>query len=301
MSASTAAKKLVVCGGSGFLGSRICKAAVRRGWDVTSISRSGEPQWKTVTSSPTPPPWAHKVFWERADIFRPAEYVALLKGADYVVHTMGILLEADYKDVISGRESPIAGLKRAFSPAARSANPLERRGPNSTTPEFKPPTSGRQLTYEMMNRDSAILLAKEAAREHVAAFGYISAAAGAPVLPGRYITTKREAEHVIVAEFPEMRGVFFRPPFMYDSSRPFTLPIAAAATALDTVIGPFKGKLGGLDTLLGAAALRPLKVDLVAEAVVEGLADEHVKGVVEDVRDFNELESRSLAKAPNFS
>jgi hypothetical protein len=32
-----AVKKLVVCGGNGFLGSRICKSAVARGWDVTSI------------------------------------------------------------------------------------------------------------------------------------------------------------------------------------------------------------------------------------------------------------------------
>jgi uncharacterized protein YbjT (DUF2867 family) len=39
MSGTTAAakKKLVVCGGNGFLGSRICKAAVARDWDVVSI------------------------------------------------------------------------------------------------------------------------------------------------------------------------------------------------------------------------------------------------------------------------
>lgn len=34
---SAVKKKLVVCGGNGFLGSRICKAAVARDWDVTSI------------------------------------------------------------------------------------------------------------------------------------------------------------------------------------------------------------------------------------------------------------------------
>jgi nucleoside-diphosphate-sugar epimerase len=34
---ASVAKKLVVCGGNGFLGSRICKYAVARGWDVTSI------------------------------------------------------------------------------------------------------------------------------------------------------------------------------------------------------------------------------------------------------------------------
>lgn len=33
----SAVKRLVVCGGNGFLGSRICKFAVARGWDVTSI------------------------------------------------------------------------------------------------------------------------------------------------------------------------------------------------------------------------------------------------------------------------
>lgn len=30
-------KNLVVAGGNGFLGSRICKSAVARGWDVTSL------------------------------------------------------------------------------------------------------------------------------------------------------------------------------------------------------------------------------------------------------------------------
>jgi hypothetical protein len=33
----TTVKKIVVCGGNGFLGSRICKSAVARGWDVTSV------------------------------------------------------------------------------------------------------------------------------------------------------------------------------------------------------------------------------------------------------------------------
>ena len=34
---ASAVKKLVVCGGNGFLGSRICKFGVQRGWEVTSI------------------------------------------------------------------------------------------------------------------------------------------------------------------------------------------------------------------------------------------------------------------------
>ncbi|KAK6864247.1 hypothetical protein PG990_006317 [Apiospora arundinis] len=135
----SAAKRIIVCGGNGFLGSRICKYAVARGWDVTSISRSGEPKWNAVTASATPPVWAHKVTWERADILRPATYVPLLKGADYVIHSMGILLEADYKAVVSGQESPISGLSRAFSGAPRPGNPLDRDVKEGTSDDIRPP------------------------------------------------------------------------------------------------------------------------------------------------------------------
>lgn len=285
------AKRLVVCGGNGFLGSRICKYAVARGWDVTSISRSGEPKWNTVTSSDAPPQWARKVAWERADILRPATYAPLLKGADFVVHSLGILLEADYKGVLRGQESPITGLRKAFSSAPQPGNPLERNV-NDGNQDIRPPETKEQLTYENMNRDSAIMLAKEANRENVSAFVYISAAAGAPVLPSRYITTKRQAESTIASEFPRMRGIFFRPPFMYDSSRPITIGMAAL-TGLGTAFNGFtRGILGGF---MGAAGVKPLKVDVVGEAVVEALGDPEVKGPVE-VREIEELANRAWRK-----
>jgi len=230
------------------------------------------------------------VSWERADIFKPAAYAPLLKGTDYVVHSMGILLEADYKGVISGRESPIAGLQKAFSPAKGkgSPNPLERKEGE----EPPAPQSENQLTYELMNRDSALLVAKEAAREKAHAFLYISAAAGTVVLPTRYITTKREAEMLIEREFPGMRGIFFRPPFLYDSSRTVTMPLAAmvgAGTAFNKLTG------GLFSGLLGAGGVKPLKADVVAEAVVEALSDETVRGPVE-VPQIEDLASRAWRK-----
>ncbi|RYP16692.1 hypothetical protein DL767_010149 [Monosporascus sp. MG133] len=289
-----AAKRIVVCGGNGFLGSRICKSAISRGWDVTSISRSGEPKWNTVTSSSAPPSWAHKVTWERANILRPATYAPLLKGADYVVHSMGILLEADYKAVVRGQESPISGLQKAFAAAPKRqqqqpANPLDR---DRDRDDIRPPETGDQLTYETMNRDSAVVLAAEAARENVAAFAYVSAAGGAPVLPARYITTKREAEEIIAARFPGMRGVFVRAPFMYDSSRPITMPMAAmtgVGALFNSVTG---GVLGGF---MGAAGVKPLKADVVAEAIVEALDDANVKGPIE-VPQIEELADKSWRK-----
>lgn len=259
-----------------------------------------------MTSSPTPPSWAHKVSWESADIFRPATYAPLLKGADYVVQSMGILLEADYKGVISGQESPISGLKKAFAPVkpAQSPNPLERDNDKknnnddddgsdtSTSSSYPAPRGEQQLTYENMNRDSAILVARAADREGASAFLYVSAAGGAPVLPARYITTKREAERVIAGEFPRMRGVFLRPPFLYDSSRPMTIPMAAATGLGAMFNGLTRGVLGGF---MGAAGAKPLKVDVVAEAAVEALSDEGVRGPVE-IPEIEELANKAWRK-----
>ena len=66
---------------------------------------------------------------------------------------MGILLEADYKGVLQGKESPISGLRRAFSSTkiGSRVNPLEKG-------ELEPGESDGQLTYELMNRDTGILL-----------------------------------------------------------------------------------------------------------------------------------------------
>lgn len=123
----------------------------------------------------------------------------------------------------------------------------------------------------------AITLAQEAVAEKVPSFVFISAAAGAPMLPRRYITTKRDAESTISSSLPNLRSIFIRPGFLYDSSRAFTMPIAffgGAGHIVNSMIG------GRLTWLAGAAVEKPLKADLVAEAVVEAIGDDSVKGVV---------------------
>jgi hypothetical protein len=97
------------------------------------------------------------------------------------------------------------------------------------------------------------------------------------MLPKRYIITKRDAESTIASSLPKLRSIFMRPGFLYDSSRKFTLPIAFAGSAgnmVNTAIG------GRLTWLAGAAVEKPLKADVVAEAVIEAIEDGAVKGVV---------------------
>lgn len=119
-------------------------------------SRSGEPQWDpqwddSTSSSPKRPGWASSVQWARADILKPESYKPYLAGADAVVHSMGILLEADYKGVVQGKESIITGLQKAFSKSKLGSQDLRQRKEGEA---LQPKQEGGQLTYELMNRDS---------------------------------------------------------------------------------------------------------------------------------------------------
>ena len=122
---------------------------------MTSISRSGEPtDWSAVTSSADAPPWSRSVRWHKADVLTPETYKPVLEGGvDAVVHSMGILLEADYKGVITGKVAPWSGLSRAFGASKKggsSRDPLERKEGEALEPRER----DGQLTYELMNRDS---------------------------------------------------------------------------------------------------------------------------------------------------
>lgn len=89
-----------------------------------------------------------------------------------------------------------------------------------------------------------------------------------------------------------MRSIFIRAPFMYDASRTFTLPIAAAggvASVINSAVG------GRLTWLMGAGGIKPLKADLVGEAVVEALEDQEVRGPVE-VPEIERLGTRAWRK-----
>lgn len=84
-------------------------------------------------------------------MLKPESYKPFLTGATAVVHSMGILLEADYKGVVQGREPLISGLQRVFcSSKLGSQNPLQRREGEPLQPKER----DGQLTYELMNRDS---------------------------------------------------------------------------------------------------------------------------------------------------
>nr|DAD17877.1 TPA_asm: hypothetical protein HUJ06_019340 [Nelumbo nucifera] len=54
-------ERVVVLGGSGFVGSAICKAAVSKGIEVVSLSRTGRPSYSDS--------WVNQVTWMAGDVF----------------------------------------------------------------------------------------------------------------------------------------------------------------------------------------------------------------------------------------
>ena len=150
--------RLLVVGGSGFIGRELCRRAVAAGHEVRSVSRSGrptdvDPGADPAVDSGTDPAadWVAAVEWTSADLFAPHVWRDRLRGVDAVVHSVGI-----------AHEEPAAG-----------------------------------TTFERLNGDSAILTALEAERAGVDAFVFLSSAVNYPTARPAYLQSKRRAEQAI--------------------------------------------------------------------------------------------------------
>ena len=80
--------ELLVTGGNGFIGRRICNRAVGDGHEVTSVARSGPPEPGERGA------WATEVDWIEGDVFAPQEWRDALDGIDCVIHSIGTLSES---------------------------------------------------------------------------------------------------------------------------------------------------------------------------------------------------------------
>lgn len=83
---------LAVFGGSGFIGSEICRQAIGKGWRVTSISRSGQPLRQKS--------WHSEAVWIKADIKDPETYKAYIRDCNVVCDSVGLLF-SNYNQTMS--------------------------------------------------------------------------------------------------------------------------------------------------------------------------------------------------------
>lgn len=83
--------RIIIFGGSGFLGQALIKAALRKQFKVVSISRSGKPL--------SDEPWVDQVEWLSADVFELKSWATVIQSTDYVIDSIGILFEKKTKEV----------------------------------------------------------------------------------------------------------------------------------------------------------------------------------------------------------
>lgn len=107
------ALRVTVVGGTGFVGSRVCKALVARAVTVTSVSRSGRiPQWAAGES------WTRDVEWVSVDLLGDddAAVDAAMGSPDSVISCVGVV---DPDPEVLRRGNGVANVK-AFSSAKRA-------------------------------------------------------------------------------------------------------------------------------------------------------------------------------------
>ena len=109
--------RLLVTGGNGFIGRRVCERAVADGHDVTSVARTGPPAPSHCG------PWTADVKWIAADVFAPHEWRGALDGVDCVVHSIGIIDERPDTGVtferVNGDSALVAALEAERAGAER--------------------------------------------------------------------------------------------------------------------------------------------------------------------------------------
>ncbi|KAF9427472.1 hypothetical protein BGZ94_004838 [Podila epigama] len=254
------AKKLLVVGGTGGVGNAQAQA------------RRGEPVITNAPGSATSGSWIKKVDWAKGDSLDPTTYTDAIKDANAVVHTVGILLEDNYKEVLHSQS--IEDLTKNIQSAIQGHNPLDTNKKHQTG-----------LTYEKINRDTALTVANEAGKAGVDSFVYISAAFSPPMVPNRYLTTKREAESALLTHPSNMRSIIFRPGFMSTPERPITLPFAGLLQLSSMVLG---NSVRGTIPFAQALSTPPLAMETLARAVMNAIENQEIKGIV-DVNGIEEL------------
>ncbi|KAI5960737.1 uncharacterized protein KGF55_004307 [Candida pseudojiufengensis] len=281
---STTSKTIAVFGGNGFLGRKICEIGIKRGYEVTSYSRSGKPPQAILpnqdqNSNQNQPDWVSKVNWSKVDIFQPQEIKSQLGQFNTIVHSIGMLFEdISYKKAANSASSlSNFGDITRFINSIMGSNPMQKDKKN--------------MSYEAVQRDSALSIAEEyiqarkdtiprsnAEDEPIGNYVYISADKAPPIIPERYIKTKREAEFELSKKL-YLRSILMRPGAMYDETHNL------GTTKRDVILKSLKIGVDLKNSLLGQNFLsnlvRPVvSTTQVAEALYDKLEDPGFSGVV---------------------
>jgi len=262
--------RVLVLGGTGFVGSKICQEALDAGYDVVSVSRRGTPP---DAGSSGASDILKNVDWRVGDATNPATALDILgEGEPFVgvIHAVGMLLASDWNQFASGSGSV---------PDKNATYDLITRVTAFNAADATIACVGRSQGIKGSDGTNSI---DDAETKTVSPppFVFVSAAeakwdfkAPVPWLE-EYLVAKRAVEKRLTQLNSEnkLRASWLRPSLVYTFDKPAALPAVAAFTIGNLIGLPFVDK--------------PVTVDTLAKAAVRAIGDGATSGVL----DWKEME-----------
>lgn len=246
--------KVVVFGGTGYVGSQVCERLINEGYDVTAVSRRG--------TNPRPTNAAlEQVTWVKGDATNPNDVEKFVMQSDAVVHAVGLLF--DVESGLVGLNNIVSGSKSVPDPESSTYDNITRQTMfniiNSIEKKSKNPLNMMKGNVKM---PLAFVSCAEAGWPDVP-FGDVVDNA-APGWLKSYLKAKRAVESRL-ASTSALRPVIMRPSLIWSWDKLDVLPIIPVFNLASAVGVPFVDKT--------------VRVECLADAIVEGIQDDSVVGV----------------------
>jgi len=258
--------KILILGGTGFLGQTICKRAVLQGYGVTSLSRRGLPPpvssaaaEESSTTAASIATITTTIDYRQGDARQKQAIADILQEGGYtgVVHCIGLLFDND---------SGLGSLNRFVS---GSGSLLDS---DSTYDTITRQTSFNAIeaAVEYANKEGiqnmpfCFTSAAEAGWPDMAGGGFIESVM--PEFIKRYLAAKRTVEAKLMASNPALRPIIVRPSLIYSMDRPTSYLPVGVFTVANKVGLPFVD--------------RPVTVQSLGSAIVSAMGKDSIKGVL---------------------
>jgi nucleoside-diphosphate-sugar epimerase len=295
--------RILITGGSGFVGRAVARRFVQNGVRVCAASRSGEPPANIADD------WCRSplIDWAKVDCTDTNQMQKLIndfKPTAYV-HTVGALLEKSHYRSIIDPFTNLVSLAGIMVGSRRGGG-----GESSTTTkdgfygdhddddddDDDDDVEGnlrKTLDYNTVNRDSLASVVKCVSFEASSndrkkpPFVFVSAYAAPPLVDQRYIESKREGEEILFAS-NNIRPIVMRPGFLYSEERDWSMALAGLLHIVSSAHkGPFVGISNMVRNIIPSMIdtkftnNSPLRVEILADAIVQGIASEDCFGILE--------------------
>lgn len=243
-------RKLLVLGGTGYVGREVTRRAVRRGWEVTSLSRRG-------ANPEAGDPIMDSVTWVAGDATDASVVKPLARDADAVVHAVGLLFDV---------ESGLDKLNFIVSGSKSLPNPDSTYDRITRLTAFNAiDAAAGKLRLPFAPRTPFVFVSAAEAGWPTVQWGDVVEDRFAPDWLKKYLAAKRLVEAKLTETAGTLRPVIYRPSLIWSWSKLDVLPIIPIFNLASALGVPFVD--------------RTVRVDTLADAIIAGLDDDNAEGV----------------------